>query len=401
MAPDLPEKGSPHPARIRSGRGNAKLTLKAPPMTNSISAQGLALIQAHEGFRAEPAQLPDGNWVVGYSHVRVGEAGDPVNQDEAAELLKVDVAPVEKLVNARVTQPLNQTQFDSLVSFAFSISAEAFEQSQTLRRVNAGDHMAAACSMDAWRKSDVGGEPQIVDVLVRRRAAEKALYLQELALEAPSVFVRAKLDHAAAILGAPVTYARAPAVGSIPVAQPKAEPAVVITEILKSESATEALLLTQVVPDDVVDEGEIVTAHAKPVARSIEEARAAARRAQAAVATEGVETTLLFKPMHVIKAGTPPTPVDHRLRNARRRAEHNWLPQLRTLVFENVALFALMVFGFALLTIAVSLGLNANGAPVELGAAAGVAIPGLLAVVLAVIGLRRSHRPVDVEPANA
>ena len=36
-------------------------------MTNAISAHGLALIQAHEGFRAEPAQMPDGNWVVGFT----------------------------------------------------------------------------------------------------------------------------------------------------------------------------------------------------------------------------------------------------------------------------------------------------------------------------------------------
>lgn len=374
-------------------------------MTHSISAQGLALIQAHEGFRAEPAQLPDGNWVVGYSHVRVGEAGDPLNQDEAAELLKIDVAPIEKLVSARVTQPLNQTQFDSLVSFAFSIGAEAFEQSQTLRRVNAGDHLAAACSMDAWRKSDVGGELQIVDALVRRRAAEKALYLQDLALEAPSVFVRAKLDHAASILGAPVAYTAAPAVGSIPVAQPKAEPAAVITEILKSEPATEALLLTRVVPDDVVEEGEIVTAHAKPVARSIEEARAAARRAQQAMLAENTEKRGFFKPTHVIKAGTPPTQADRRLRNARRRAERFALPKVGASAFENLGLFALLMFGFALLTVAGSLAVNANGATFELGAAAGVALPGLLAVGMALFGLRRPHAQApsanDAEPANA
>lgn len=374
-------------------------------MTHTISAHGLALIQAHEGFRAEPAQLPDGNWVVGFGHVRIGDAGDPLNQDEAAELLKIDIAPVEKLVSARVTQPLNQTQFDSLVSFAFSIGAEAFDQSQTLRRVNAGDHLAAACSMDAWRKSDVGGELQIVDALVRRRAAEKALYLQDLALEAPSVFVRAKLDHAASILGAPVTYAAAPAVGSIPVTQPKPEPAAVITEILQSEPATEALLLTQVVPDDLVEDGEIVTAHAKPVARSIEEARAAARRAQEAMLAETTEKRSFFKPMHVIKAGTPPVHVDHRLRSARRRAERVSLPKAGAGAFENLGLFALLVFGFALLTVAGSLAVNANGAPFELGAAAGVALPGFLAVGMALFGLRRPHaqaRPTEsAEPANA
>jgi lysozyme len=201
-------------------------------MTNAISAPGLALIRAHEGFRAEPAQLPDGNWVVGYSHVRIGEPGAALNHDEAADLLSIDIAPVEKLVNARVTAPLNQSQFDALVSFAFSVGAEAFEQSQVLRRVNACDYVAAACAMDAWRKSDVGGKLEIVDALVRRRAAEKTMFLQDMVFEpSPSVFVRPRLDHSASILGAPVKFAAAPAVGSIPVTQPKPEPAAVITEI--------------------------------------------------------------------------------------------------------------------------------------------------------------------------
>lgn len=403
MAPDLPERGSPRFRSHQIGTRRPKLTLKAKLMTHSISAQGLALIQAHEGFRAEPAQLLDGNWVVGYSHVRVGEAGDPIDHAEAVALLVTDIAPFEKLVNARVSRALSQPQFDSLVSFAFSIGAEAFEQSQVLRRVNSGDTMAAACAMDAWRKSDVGGELAIVDALVIRRAAEKAMFLQGVVSEAPSAFVRAKLDHAASILGAPVKYATPPVVGSIPVVQPKAEPAAVITEILKSEPATEALLLTQVVPADIVDEDEIVTAHAKPVARSVEEARAAARRAQDAMLADNVEKSSLFKPMHVIKAGTPPSQADRRLRNARRRAERLSLPKVGPGAFENLGLFALLVFGFALLTVAGSLALNANGAAIELGAAAGVALPGVLAVVMAAIGLRRPHpAPVETaEPVNA
>ena len=71
------------------------------------------------------------------------------------------------------------------MSFAFSVGAEAFGKSQVLRRVNAGDYVSAACAMDAWRKSDVGGELVIVDALVRRRAAEKALFLKDMPLEAP------------------------------------------------------------------------------------------------------------------------------------------------------------------------------------------------------------------------
>jgi lysozyme len=185
-------------------------------MTNAISAHGLALIQEFEGFQAEPKQLPTGGWVVGYSHVRVTEPGEAVNENDAVELLTSDLAPFENLVNTLVTQPLTQTQFDALVSFAFSVGAEAFGRSQVLRRINAADYVSAACAMDAWRKSDVSGELVIIDALVRRRTAEKALFLKELPqVAAPSVFVRAQLDHAASILGAPVTYTPSPEVGSI------------------------------------------------------------------------------------------------------------------------------------------------------------------------------------------
>lgn len=249
-------------------------------MTNVISADGLALIQALEGFQAEPKQLPTGGWVVGYNHVRADEPGESVNENDAATQLTNDLAAFESLVNALVTQPLTQAQFDALVSFAFSVGADAFGQSQVLRRVNAGDYIAAACAMDAWRKSDVSGELVIVDTLVCRRAAEKALFLEEHSKAAPSVFVRAQLDHAASILGAPVAYEPLPAVGTI--APPPPKPALTerLTEILRSEPATEVLLLTQVVADDgaFADDDEITTAHAKPVARYDFEPRVAPRR---------------------------------------------------------------------------------------------------------------------------
>jgi GH24 family phage-related lysozyme (muramidase) len=372
-------------------------------MTNAISAQGLALIQAHEGFRAEPAQMPDSNWVVGFSHVRVGDAGASIDHAEAVALLVLDVAPFEKLVNARVSRDLTQSQFDALVSFAFSIGAEAFEQSQVLRRVNTGDNMAAACAMDAWRKSDVGGELEIVDALVRRRAAEKEMFLRDLVLEAPSAFVRAKLDHAASILGAPIRYSAAPAVGSIPVVQSKPQPAAVITEILKSERATEALLLTQVVPDDVMEEeGEIVTAHAKPVARTLQEAREAARRVHAeAMASEPKPSFQLFKPKNVIPADAAPAQIDRRLRKMRQRAERHVLPQFDfSGPMENLGLVALLSFGVVLLAVSGSLALNANGAVIELAASAGVGVPGVIAIVMSVLGLRRDAQDED-EPQHA
>jgi lysozyme len=280
-------------------------------MTKAISASGLALIQELEGFHAEPKQLPTGGWVVGHSHVRLAEPGDAVNENDARNLLALDLGPFESLVNALVTQPLTQSQFDALVSFAFSVGSEAFGKSQVLRRINAGDYVSAACAMDAWRKSDVGGELVIVDTLVRRRTAEKALFLRELPqIATPSAFVRPQLDHAASVLGAPVTYTPAPEVGSIAPAPPKPEPAQRLGEILQSEPATEALLLTQVANDAGPDDCEIATAHAKPVARFDFEPRVAPRRSAPSKAKAWFRRT-------------PPAPkgADVRLHRLRKRAQ--------------------------------------------------------------------------------
>ena len=364
-------------------------------MTNATSANGLALIQQYEGFRSEPTRLPDGTWVVGYSHVRVGEPGEAVNENEARELLALDVAAYEKLVNARITQPLNQTQFDALVSFAFSVGAEAFEQSQVLRRVNAGDYVAAACAIDAWRKADIGGETVIVDSLVRRRAEEKALFLRDMAYEAaPSVFMRAKLDYAASVLGAPVKSSPAPEVKPAPEPQPQVEPAQRLTEILKSEPATEALLLTQVVAHDVVEEDEIVTAHAKPVARSLDNVRDVTRVAfEAAEAKRRQRKRFFFfkaaERSNKFEAPSLEVQVDRRLRTLRATGDQprrEWTPSV-----ENIGLIALLLFGLALISLGGSLLFDGAGDMVSIAAAAALVTPGLAATLMAAFGLWRSQ----------
>ena len=352
-------------------------------MTNAISAHGLALIQELEGFQAEPKQLPTGGWVVGYSHVRVTEPGEAVNENDAIDLLTQDLASYETLVNTLVTQPLTQTQFDALVSFAFSVGAEAFGKSQVLRRVNASDYVSAACAMDAWRKSDVSGELVVIDALVRRRTAEKALFLKELPqAAAPSVFVRPQLDHAAAILGAPVTYLPTPEVGSIAPAAPKRDPAVRLTEILKSEPQTE-LVLTQVVANDVEQtDDEITTAHAKPVARYDFEPRIAPRRSEQS------------KPKTAwISFAKGPEGADQRISKMRKTANVK-LPS-----FETLGLAALMLFGLGLIATGVSLLITGVGEVSEYAGAAALCTPGLAAVLMAAYGLWRAPRvkPVSVE----
>jgi GH24 family phage-related lysozyme (muramidase) len=384
-------------------------------MTNAISADGLALIQQFEGFCAEPAQLPGGGWVVGHGHVRIGDPGPAVSRSEAADLLALDLAPVERLVNALVSTQLTQSQFDALVSFAYSIGADAFAGSQVLRRVNNGDFVAAACALDAWRKSQVDGELEVVDALVRRRAAEKALLLKDLEYApAPSVLLRARLDHAAAILGAPVKYAAAPAMGAAlaarphfaadnvvslsPRTQPKFEPAVRLTEILRSEPATEAVLLSQVAND--VEDGddcvEIVTAHAKPVARPLDGVREATRRAFAAQQVRANDWRAFLTNVRAqqFRAEMIAVAVDRRIRDM--RAKCAAAPRLRLPVFtastERVGNYVLLLFGVGLISLGGSLLFGGAGDIVEIAAAAALAAPGLAATLMGAYGLWRAPR---------
>lgn len=143
------------------------------------SRSGLELIKAFEGFRPRYKELPDGRWIIGYGHIRKTKEGARVSEDEAEAILReYDLPQVEQLVTDCVLAPLNQNEFDALVSLAFNIGAKAFASSDVVAHINSGNRLAAASAFDHWRRAKIGGRVQIVDVLVRRRAAEKSLFLK-------------------------------------------------------------------------------------------------------------------------------------------------------------------------------------------------------------------------------
>ncbi|MDP3494474.1 MAG: glycoside hydrolase family protein [Hyphomonadaceae bacterium] len=160
------------------------------------SAEGLELIKSFEGFRETATRLPDGRWTIGYGHVRTAREGLTISQKDAEDLLTYDLKPVEDAVASNIFAPLMQNQFDALVSLAFNISPGQFRDSDILRNLNAGDYLAAANGFDLWRKARLHGRVMVVDALVRRRAAEKELFLQHPSgrPSAPTPLVRPEID---------------------------------------------------------------------------------------------------------------------------------------------------------------------------------------------------------------
>lgn len=161
-----------------------------------VTRAGIKLIAAFEGLRRRAARLPDGRWTIGYGHTLSAREGAEVSQEDAEALLHFDLLPIAEAVNSLVYTPLTQNQFDALVAFAYNVGIDTFRGSEVLKRVNEGRLTEAACALDLWRKADLTGEPIILDALIRRRAAEKALFLTPADgyVPTPSPLVRPQVD---------------------------------------------------------------------------------------------------------------------------------------------------------------------------------------------------------------
>ena len=72
-----------------------------------------------------------------------------------------------------VKVPLNQNQFDALVSICYNIGMGNFSKSTLLKKINQGDFKGASLEFEKWNKS--GGI--VLAGLVKRRLKEKALFI--------------------------------------------------------------------------------------------------------------------------------------------------------------------------------------------------------------------------------
>ncbi|MAW81122.1 MAG: hypothetical protein CMI63_12865 [Parvularcula sp.] len=142
------------------------------------SENGVELIKRFEGLELEAYQDIAGIWTIGYGHTGPDvEPGMKISEREAEEMLRRDLKPREQAVESAVKVPLNQNEFDALVSFVYNVGASAFRGSTALKRLNKGDRAGAADALTWWNKATVGGVLREVMGLTRRRAAEKALFL--------------------------------------------------------------------------------------------------------------------------------------------------------------------------------------------------------------------------------
>lgn len=122
-----------------------------------MSNQGLDLLIQREGIRNEAYRDTKGKWTIGIGHTGEDVQEGLVWSDELVkEVFAQDIGIYEDSVNACVKVPLQQNQFDALVSFAFNCGVNALAYgssggpSSILRALNASDYDGAANAFNNW-----------------------------------------------------------------------------------------------------------------------------------------------------------------------------------------------------------------------------------------------------------
>jgi lysozyme len=146
-----------------------------------ISAKGLDLIKAFEGFKSETYKCPAGVLTIGYGTTRYPngktvQVEDEVSEQQAEAFLLYDCNKFSQDVDRLVKVPLNQNQKDALISFCYNLGTGAFAGSTMLKLLNQGDYKAAAQEFPKWNKATIDGVKQVLPGLTRRRQEEKLLF---------------------------------------------------------------------------------------------------------------------------------------------------------------------------------------------------------------------------------
>jgi lysozyme len=136
------------------------------------SKKGIDLIKSFEGLRLQSYQDSVGVWTIGYGTTRGIGPGMSITTEQAERMLMNDILRFEPEVDRLVKVPLNQNQWDALLSFVYNLGSMNLGSSTLLKLLNARDYVGAAEQIPRWNKA--GGK--VLNGLIKRRAAERRLF---------------------------------------------------------------------------------------------------------------------------------------------------------------------------------------------------------------------------------
>jgi len=144
-----------------------------------LNNKGYQIICEFEGFSAKPYLCPAKLATIGYGNTfysngkKVTMVDSPITKDQAFEMFKEIADKFAKRVSSVVTSPLNQNQFNSLVSFAYNCGVANLMNSTLLKKVNA-NHNDPAIRTEFLKWDKVGTKK--LAGLTRRRIYEADNY---------------------------------------------------------------------------------------------------------------------------------------------------------------------------------------------------------------------------------
>ena len=145
-----------------------------------INDRGLDLVKHFEGLRLKAYYDPVDVLTIGYGHTGPDVyEGQVITEAEAEQLLLEDLEEHEVYVKGAAKAPLNEDRLAALVSFAFNVGNGSLGSSTLLKKVNKKDYAGAADEFPRWVYGTVSGKKVKLNGLVRRREAERALFLGE------------------------------------------------------------------------------------------------------------------------------------------------------------------------------------------------------------------------------
>ena len=142
-----------------------------------VSTAGINLICGFEGLKLKAYDDGVGVWTIGFgttiypNGIKV-KKGDTCTEAQAKAYMAHDLKKFESAVNSAVTVPINQNQFDALVSLTYNIGTGALKESTLLKKLNEADYKGASAQFNVWNK----GGGKVMQGLVNRRVVERKLF---------------------------------------------------------------------------------------------------------------------------------------------------------------------------------------------------------------------------------
>lgn len=160
-------------------------------LNKGIQQSTIDLLKKEEGVRDVVYKDSVGKDTVGIGHLVIPadalKFGDKISSDKINELAKKDLQTAANSVNSSIKVPLNQNQFDALVSLVYNIGIGAFQRSTLVKYINAGNSQQDITNAWlAWKNA--GGKP----ILLNRRQREVDLYFYKSIADSTIEFAKKK-----------------------------------------------------------------------------------------------------------------------------------------------------------------------------------------------------------------